>query len=151
MWLLSKSTMIHFFGSQDTKIYAVQAKAELSEETTNKLIWLFGNQPKIEASAIDAFFIGTRATMITPWSTNAVEITQNMGIEGIIRIEEFIAGKAEFDPMLSQEYNKLDQAIYTIDIEPEDIKYLRKSLRNLAQNIYFLRNSRPLQKMHSVP
>jgi phosphoribosylformylglycinamidine synthase len=27
--------------------------------------------------------------MITPWSTNAVEITQNMGIEGIIRIEEF--------------------------------------------------------------
>ena len=122
MWLLSKSTMIHFFGSQDTKIYAVQAKAELSEETTNKLIWLFGNQPKIEASAIDAFFIGPRATMITPWSTNAVEITQNMGIEGIIRIEEFVAGKAEFDPMLSQEYNKLDQEIYTIDIEPEDIK-----------------------------
>ena len=122
MWLLSKSTMIHFFGSQDTKIYAVQAKAELSEETTNKLIWLFGNQPKIEASAIDAFFIGPRATMITPWSTNAVEITQNMGIEGIIRIEEFVAGKAEFDPMLSQEYSKLDQEIYTIDIEPEDIK-----------------------------
>ncbi|WP_370173316.1 phosphoribosylformylglycinamidine synthase [Leeuwenhoekiella palythoae] len=114
--------MIHFFGSQDTKIYAVQAKAELSEETTSKLIWLFGNQPKIEASAIDAFFIGPRATMITPWSTNAVEITQNMGIEGIIRIEEFVAGKAEFDPMLSQEYSKLDQAIYTIDIEPEDIK-----------------------------
>jgi len=114
--------MIHFFGSQDTKIYAVQAKAELSEETTNKLIWLFGNQPKIEASAIDAFFIGPRATMITPWSTNAVEITQNMGIEGIIRIEEFVAGKAEFDPMLSQEYSKLDQEIYTIDIEPEDIK-----------------------------
>ena len=122
MWLLSKSTMIHFFGSQDTKIYAVQAKAELSEETTNKLIWLFGNQPKIEASAIDAFFIGPRATMITPWSTNAVEITQNMGIEGIIRIEEFVAGKAEFDPMLSQEYSKLDQEVYTIDIEPEDIK-----------------------------
>lgn len=114
--------MIHFFGSQDTKIYAVQAKAELSEETINKLIWLFGNQPKIEASAIDAFFIGPRATMITPWSTNAVEITQNMGIEGIIRIEEFVAGKAEFDPMLSQEYSKLDQEVYTIDIEPEDIK-----------------------------
>ena len=114
--------MIHFFGSQDTKIYAVLAKAELSEETTNKLVWLFGNQPKIEASAIDAFFIGPRATMITPWSTNAVEITQNMGIEDIIRIEEFVAGKAEFDPMLSQEYSKLDQEIYTIDIEPEDIK-----------------------------
>ncbi|MEH6656597.1 phosphoribosylformylglycinamidine synthase [Leeuwenhoekiella marinoflava] len=114
--------MIHFFGSQDTKIYAVQANAELSEETTNKLIWLFGNQPKIEASAIDAFFIGPRATMITPWSTNAVEITQNMGIEGINRIEEFVAGKAEFDPMLSQEYAKLDQEIFAINIQPEAIK-----------------------------
>ncbi|RXG27200.1 phosphoribosylformylglycinamidine synthase [Leeuwenhoekiella marinoflava] len=114
--------MIHFFGSQDTKIYAVQANAELSEETTNKLIWLFGNQPKIEASAIDAFFIGPRATMITPWSTNAVEITQNMGIEGINRIEEFVAGKAEFDPMLSQQYAKLDQDIFAINIQPEAIK-----------------------------
>jgi phosphoribosylformylglycinamidine synthase len=27
--------------------------------------------------------------MITPWSTNAVEITQNMGIDEIVRIEEF--------------------------------------------------------------
>ena len=114
--------MIHFFGSQDSKIYAVQATAELSEETTNKLIWLFGNQPKIQASAIDAFFIGPRATMITPWSTNAVEITQNMGVEGIIRIEEFVAGEAEFDPMLSQEYTKLDQEIFTINIQPEAIK-----------------------------
>lgn len=122
MSLLSKRIMIHFFGSQDTKIFAVQSNNELSEETTKKLIWLFGNQPKIQASAIDAFFIGPRATMITPWSTNAVEITQNMGIEGIIRIEEFVAGKAEFDPMLSQEYKKLDQDIFTINIEPESIK-----------------------------
>ena len=121
--------MIHFFGSQETKIFAVQTKAELDQETTTKLSWLFGNQPKIQASEIDAFFIGPRATMITPWSTNAVEITQNMGIEGIIRIEEFVAGKAEFDPMLSQEYTKLDQNIFTIDIQPESIK----SIANIQQ------------------
>ena len=61
-----------------------------------KIIWLFGNQPKIEQASLDAFFIGPRAAMITPWSTNAVEITQNMGIEGIIRIEEFEASTEDF-------------------------------------------------------
>jgi phosphoribosylformylglycinamidine synthase len=49
--------------------------------------------------------------MITPWSTNAVEITQNMDIHGIIRIEEFKHVEADdfcsYDPMLSQKYNKL--------------------------------------------
>ncbi|WP_031428973.1 phosphoribosylformylglycinamidine synthase [Flavimarina sp. Hel_I_48] len=113
--------MIHFFGSQDIKVYAVQTRNELQQETIEKLIWLFGNQPKIQASQIDAFFIGPRAAMITPWSTNAVEITQNMGIADIIRIEEFVAGKAAFDPMISQEYAKLDQAIFQVAVVPEEI------------------------------
>lgn len=116
--------MIHFFGSQEIKIFAVQTNNELSQEDINKLNWLFGNQAKIQASTLDAFFIGPRATMITPWSTNAVEITQNMGIEGIIRIEEFVAGKADFDPMLSQEYPKLDQDVFTINIEPDSILHI---------------------------
>jgi phosphoribosylformylglycinamidine synthase len=62
--------------------------------------------------------------MITPWSTNAVEITQNMGIAGIIRIEEFEKVPADFnafDPMLSQKYTELNQEIYTIHIQPEPI------------------------------
>ncbi|MFI8380367.1 phosphoribosylformylglycinamidine synthase [Leeuwenhoekiella sp. NPDC079379] len=117
--------MIHFFGSQETKIFAVQTNNELLQEDINKLNWLFGNQDKIQASTLDAFFIGPRATMITPWSTNAVEITQNMGIEGIIRIEEFVAGKADFDPMLSQEYPKLDQDVFTINIEPDSILHIK--------------------------
>lgn len=116
--------MIHFFGSQDFKIYAVEAENMLSSEDQNKLLWLFGNQPKIKASTIDAFFIGPRAAMITPWSTNAVEITQNMGIEGIIRIEEFVAGKANYDPMISQEYNTLDQAIFSTDVVPKAIVHV---------------------------
>ena len=55
-------------------------------------------------------FVGPRAAMITPWSTNAVEITQNMGISGIIRIEEFqkiAADFQDFDPMLFQKYTEL--------------------------------------------
>jgi phosphoribosylformylglycinamidine synthase len=117
--------MIHFFGNQNSKAFAVQATKELSTETISKLVWLFGNQPKIEQASIDAFFVGPRAAMITPWSTNAVEITQNMGIEGILRIEEFIASSEafkDFDPMISEKFKSLHQDIFTINIQPEDIQ-----------------------------
>jgi phosphoribosylformylglycinamidine synthase len=116
--------MIHFFGNVNSKVFAVQTAEELSTETISKLNWLFGNQPKIEQASIDAFFVGPRAAMITPWSTNAVEITQNMGIYGIIRIEEFktIAEDfKDFDPMISEKYNGLNQESFTINIQPESI------------------------------
>ena len=115
--------MIHFFGNADSKIYAVQTSEELSQISINKLNWLFGNQHKISEASIDAFFIGPRAAMVTPWSTNAVEITQNMGIAGIVRIEAFYASTqtAEFDPMLFQKYNGLHQNLFTIKSTPEPI------------------------------
>ena len=116
--------MIHFFGNADSKVFAVQTTKELSTETISKLTWLFGNQPKINVTSIDVFFIGPRAAMITPWSTNAVEITQNMGISDIIRIEEFETVSKDFssfDPMISQKYNGLNQTIFTVEIQPEDI------------------------------
>ncbi len=116
--------MIHFFGNQNSKVFAVQATKELSKETISKLTWLFGNQPKIKQASLDAFFVGPRAAMITPWSTNAVEITQNMGINGIIRIEEFKAVTEDFmdfDPMISEKFKGLYQESFTINIEPESI------------------------------
>ncbi|WP_291109978.1 phosphoribosylformylglycinamidine synthase [Flavobacterium sp. UBA6195] len=116
--------MIHFFGNQSNTVFAVQTQNELSTEDINKLNWLFGNAHKIEKSVLSDFFVGPRAAMITPWSTNAVEITQNMGISGIIRIEEFekvAADFNDFDPMLSQKYSELNQEIYTINIQPEPI------------------------------
>ena len=88
--------MIHFFGNVNSKVFAVQTAEELSTETIAKLTWLFGNQPKINQASLDAFFVGPRAAMITPWSTNAVEITQNMGISGIMRIEEFESVSPDF-------------------------------------------------------
>ncbi len=120
--------MIHFFGNVENTVFAVQAHGTISEENTKKLEWLFGNQPKIKQSvphpnATD-FFIGPRAAMVTPWSTNAVEITQNMGIDGVIRIEEFHNSKVEketLDPMLSQKYKQLDQDIFNIHSKPEGI------------------------------
>lgn len=116
--------MIHFFGNVNSKVFAVQTTEELTFETISKLTWLFGNQPKINAASLDAFFVGPRAAMITPWSTNAVEITQNMGITGIIRIEEFEAVTddfSDFDPMISQKFSGLNQETFTIDIQPEPI------------------------------
>ena len=116
--------MIHFFGNVDKKVFAVQTEQKLSQENIDKLTWLFGNQPMINTASLDAFFVGPRAAMITPWSTNATEITQNMGIEGIIRIEEFEAVKADFtdfDPMLSQKFNTLTQEVFKIDVVPDPI------------------------------
>ena len=116
--------MIHFFGNESTTVFAVQTQKELSAENISKLNWLFGNAHKIEKSVLTDFFVGPRAAMVTPWSTNAVEITQNMGIEGIIRIEEFekvSESFTDFDPMLSQKYTELNQTIFSVNIQPEPI------------------------------
>jgi len=116
--------MIHFFVNPKQTVFAVQTQNEISKEDIDKLNWLFGEAHKLEESVLSGFFIGPRAAMITPWSTNAVEITQNMGISGIIRIEEFEKVASDFkgfDPMLSQKYADLNQEIYTINIKPEPI------------------------------
>ncbi|MBT8306201.1 MAG: phosphoribosylformylglycinamidine synthase, partial [Maribacter sp.] len=116
--------MIHFFGDVTTKVFAVQTQDELTQENINKLSWLFGNQYRINRASLDAFFVGPRAAMITPWSTNATEITQNMGITGILRIEEFVVVQpafTDFDPMLSQKFNGLTQEVFKIDVVPEAI------------------------------
>ena len=122
--------MIHFFGEQNTKVFAVQLSQKLSQEDIQKLSWLFAcpelvlGTDKHPLASIDAFFIGPRAAMITPWSTNATEITQNMGITGIVRIEEF-KGVAkdftDFDPMISQKYSELDQTMFSVYLLPEPI------------------------------
>jgi phosphoribosylformylglycinamidine synthase len=116
--------MIIFFGNKNSKVFAVQTTKELAKATISKLTWLFANQPKIEETSIDASFVGPRAAMITPWSTNAVEITQNMGIKDIIRIEEFnniSEDFTDFDPMISEKFNGLHQESFKIDLQPEAI------------------------------
>jgi len=120
--------MILFFSKQKT-VYAVATHQKLNDQNIQKLNWLFGNatlknESVLKLPATD-FFVGPRAAMVTPWSTNAVEITQNMGIKGIIRIEEFQITnekEADFDPMLLQKYAELNQELFTIHIQPEAIK-----------------------------
>ena len=81
----------------------------------------------IRKDKLKGTFIGPRKEMITPWSTNAVEITQNMGIGNIKRIEEFhVSGSKNphYDPMLQSVYKGLDQNIFTIDKQPDPVFYI---------------------------
>jgi len=116
--------MIHFFLTQDSKIIAIEADTRPESTTIEKLEWLFGMASFLPSNEVDGYFVGPRKEMITPWSTNAVEITGNMGIDGIKRIEEYfkVKGKdAEFDPMLQVLYQGLDQDLFSIDRKPEPI------------------------------
>ena len=115
---------IFFFRSTQQNIIATQVNHPLSQEETDKLSWLYSGAKPVDATSIDGFFIGPRREMVTPWSTNAVEITQNMNLEGISRIEEYFpvsSEDAEYDPMLQRLYKGLDQDIFNIDIKPAPI------------------------------
>ena len=81
--------MICFFQSGNQRVIAVDAVSELSSEQLSRLSWLFGKVSLVKTKSVKGYFIGPRREMITPWSTNAVEIAQNMGVDGILRIEEF--------------------------------------------------------------
>ena len=81
--------MICFFGDTTQHIFALQIQTSIDADVISKLSWLFGDQPYLQNTKIDGVYAGPRVSMVTPWSTNAVEITQNMGIEGIVRIEQF--------------------------------------------------------------
>jgi phosphoribosylformylglycinamidine synthase len=117
--------MISFFRSKANKIYAVGSAQPFQNVDIQKLIWLFGGAEHVSHTTLNGPFIGPRKEMITPWSTNAVEITQTMGIIGIDRIEEFEkvqGGTAKYDRMLQLLYPELTQDIFTIHHKPEPIK-----------------------------
>ena len=119
--------MIRFFQTPLKTVIATEVDHKLSEQEIKELNWLYGEATMLETDTLEGFFVGPRREMVTPWSTNAVEITQNMGIKGISRIEEYFpaASKdAEHDEMLQRMYNGLNQDIFTINIKPEPIKYV---------------------------
>jgi len=116
--------MIGFFSIPGDRIIAVEYKKNPGSNIREKLEWVFGDASFVENESIEGYFVGPRKEMITPWSTNAVEITQNMGITGISRIEEYFrvpGPESSFDPMLQRMYNGLDQEIFAIHREPEPV------------------------------
>ena len=119
--------MVNFFTKEGGVVFAVESTNVPSPLDIAKLVWLFDKAEYLNSERVPGFFVGPRKEMVTPWSTNAVEITQNMGIEGITRIEEFFQvddEHARFDPMLQRLYRELGQPMFTINKMPEPIRYI---------------------------
>ncbi len=119
--------MVFFFKQPSATILAVDVDHQLSADESQRLCWLFSDAVLLPEQQLAGWFNGPRREMITPWSTNAVEITQNMGLKGIARIEEYFPVKgpdSEYDPMLRRLYDGLDQNIFTINKQPDPIVYI---------------------------
>lgn len=119
--------MILFFKTPKENVIATEIDHQPSDKEKQALCWLYGDATLLETEKLDGFFVGPRREMITPWSTNAVEITQNMSLTGISRIEEYFPVKSEdatHDRMLQRMYNGLDQTVFTVNHEPEPIKHV---------------------------
>lgn len=119
--------MVYFFQSNSSRFYIVETEIVLPNGDLEKLSWLFSDAKIIDSKKLKGKYIGPRKEMITPWSTNAVEITQNMGISGILRIEEITLTKEKdnsYDPMLQQIYNGIDQDVFSIPESPEPINFI---------------------------
>ncbi|MGC8865611.1 MAG: phosphoribosylformylglycinamidine synthase [Bacteroidales bacterium] len=118
--------MILFFRNGVTgRVYGIETLSRPDAESIGRLQWLLGNAEYLGEEGPKGAFTGPRREMITPWSTNAVEITQIMGLHGIRRIEEFRPGRAKsFDPLLEEIYEKLDQSIFHINRQPEPVRYI---------------------------
>ena len=119
--------MVVFFKKGANHIIAVETSHKFSDEEKQKLTWLFDGAIPLTSTSIKGRFIGPRREMITPWSTNAVEIVQNMGLEGITRIEEFFRTTEEepkFDKMLQRIYQGLNSKVFTVDKTPDPIVYI---------------------------
>lgn len=143
--------MIVFFETKQNSIIAVESLIQQHQQAISKLIWLFGNAKQLNNLSVKGIFFGPRKELITPWSTNAVEITQNMGIEGIVRIEEFTPvdeNDNDYDPMLQAKYKDLDQNLFFIDRKPEPIQQItdieaynkKEGLALSEEEIIYLKN-----------
>ena len=119
--------MILFFRTPSESVIATQVDHQLNNDEINELCWLYGDAVLEKAESLEGYFVGPRREMITPWSTNAVEITQNMNLHGISRIEEYfpVSSKdAEHDPMLQRMYEGIGQDVFTVNHQPEPIKHI---------------------------
>lgn len=119
--------MISFFRSNSGNVYALESQQTFSSENLRALTWLFSGAEALKETSLEGYYVGPRKEMITPWSTNAIEIIQNMNIEGVIRLEEYFPVKGEdatYDPMLQALYCGLNQELFHVNLEPEEIKYI---------------------------
>ena len=105
-----------------------------------------------KADSLEGYFVGPRREMITPWSTNAIEITQNMNLCGISRIEEYFpvsSEDAEHDPMLQRMYDGIGQDVFTVNHEPESIKHI-ENLEEYNEQEGLALSPEEIEYLHSI-
>lgn len=119
--------MILFYRLPNKGLYVVDSAVVPDDNVLMKLKWLFGGAELLPDDKVEGIYIGPRKEMITPWSTNAVEITMNMGLTGIRRIEEFryvLARNARYDKMLQEQYVNPDSEVFTIRKHPDPVIFV---------------------------
>ena len=144
--------MILFFKTPQENIIATEIDHQPGEQETQALCWLFGGATLLKSEKLEGCFVGPRREMITPWSTNAVEITQNMSLDGILRIEEYFpvqSEDADHDPMLQRMYKGLDQTVFTVNHEPEPIKQV-DSLEQFNEQEGLALSPEEIQYLHKI-
>ena len=144
--------MILFFRTPSSSVIAVDCDHALNTAETNELCWLFGGAKHENSERLDGFFVGPRREMTTPWSTNAVEITQNMNLNGILRMEEYFpvaSQDAEHDEMLQRMYNGLDQQLFVTGRQPEPIKHV-ESLEAYNEQEGLALSKEEMEYLHTI-
>jgi phosphoribosylformylglycinamidine synthase len=117
-----------YFQSDQKHFYAVLLSKELSRQEFMRLQWLLNNAEEVHKQELRGSFIGPGKEMLSPWSTNAVEICRNMGVESVERIEKLRkndSGDLQYDVMLESLYVNPGQDIFSVDRDPEPVRYIR--------------------------
>ena len=116
--------MISFFKKSSNYYFAVEHSKSLKDKEIKNLSWLLSNATLIREKKLKGLYIGPLKEMTTPWSTNAVEITKNIGIDSIQRMEILLKNKNTFDTMTESKYSNPGQDIFKVTKEPEKVQFV---------------------------
>jgi len=117
------------FFTNSSAIFIVESTSSLSPVEKQVVEWML-QATSSESSSFPGEYLGPRREMVTPWSTNAVEIAGNLGVDSINRIERFeqvldgkllSGGDFEFDPMTQGTFSSLNEKSLVVDGEPEPL------------------------------
>jgi len=108
--------------------YTVEYKGIPTAEEQAKLEYLTnGTMVDSDTVTLTHPLIGTRKERITPFSTSATGIALAIGLENVMRVENFVEATSEFpdyDVMLNEVYPSLGQDMFKTDRQPQPVKYI---------------------------
>jgi phosphoribosylformylglycinamidine synthase len=123
------SLILSFFSSGQEK-FCVFSDSNLDQSEITKLTWLLNASLDAElaepSTKSNIKYIGYRANMTSPWSTNATTILSNIGISKIKRIERFTpATSGLHDKMLEELYSEFNKERFFADATPLEVKQIK--------------------------